>query len=152
MKPIASALISFSMLLLVACSNSTSSTSSEIEDLLAEFDRVLNAMDTDAIMSFYADDIVILAPDEAVIEGSDAVRVWTENTIRDFVVDETHFPLETIDQGNVILHRGDARGSLTPRSGEPAILFDNKYIHIYRREPDGSLKMIWGAFNANPPE
>jgi len=152
MKPHAKILLLATMAALGACSKSTISASTEIENLLAEFDRVLNRMEIDAIMPFYAEDIVILAPDEGVIEGSQAVRAWTEDTIRNYIVRETHYPVATIDEGSIILHRGDARGSLTPRNGDPAIPFDNKYIHIYRREPDGSLRMIWGTFNANPQE
>ena len=128
----------------------TTDAHAHVVALLSTFDQALNEMDLDEVMSYYAEDIVILAPGEDAIVGWDAVRSWTEVTFRDFVLIEHHRPVETSESGDLVIHRGNATGSLTPRAGGDPIPFNNKYVHVYRRGMDGRLRMVMGMFNANP--
>ncbi len=123
---------------------------SEVEALLKGFDVALNAMDLEATLAHYADDIVFLPPGGLAIVGKPAMRKMTEDWFAAFTVKETHHPRETLEFGEIILHRGDATGTLTPRDGGAPTVFNGKYIFVLRRGDDGRLLMFWGMSNYNP--
>ena len=124
----------------------------EVETLLKELDVALNAMDLDATVAHYADDVVVIPPDGPVVVGKPAMRAWTEATFSNFTLKETHHPGETLEFAEIVLHRGNATGSLTPKDGSAPIVFNNKYVHVYRRGEDGKLRLLWCMFNSNPPD
>ena len=126
------------------------SIASEVEALLKGFDVALNAMDLEATMAHYADEVVVLPPDGLAVVGKPAVRRWTEDAFSGFTLKETHHPGETLQFGEIILHRGDATRSMTPNDGGAPIVFNNKYIHVFRRGDDGRLRLLWCMFNSNP--
>jgi ketosteroid isomerase-like protein len=62
-----------------------------------------------------------------------------------------HAVAEVDSSGDVIVVRGTATGTATPRAGGPPAAFDNKFLFVLKRAPDGSLKALRVAFNTNAP-
>ena len=123
-----------------------------VADLVAEFDRCAREGDLETFLSYSVDDVVSLAPDQSAIVGKEAMRAWYADFYGAFDIDMTHHPGETFAYGNVLVHRGNATGTLKPKAGEGDVLpFDNKYMFVLLRTNDGSLKVWRAAFNANTP-
>ena len=144
---------------MLSCSNETQSieietkhaaASMEIRELLKRFDSTLNSMDVESIISFYSEDVSIFPPDQVPIVGKENVKLWHQTLFKEYKLEEHHHPVQTFDHGEIVLHWGNATGSLTPHHEGEVIQFDNKYIHVFRRDSVGGLKLAWGMFNTNP--
>lgn len=130
---------------------STEQADSSVRALLAIQDSVVSAEDLDGFMQLIAEDAAFLAPDEIPLQGKEAIRTWYGNLFRAFDVQMEHVPGPTEVQGSVLIHRGDARGTLRPRAGGAPISFDNKYLFVMRVDDDGTPRHWRAMFNANPP-
>jgi len=147
-----------SLIILTTCSQESkqSSYSNEadvkaVEHLIAEFDRCAREGDLETFLSYSMDDVVFLAPNEPAIVGKDVMRPWYENFYATFNIDMKHEHIETHSFDDVVIHRGDCTGTITPKVGGEPIHFNNKYLYVLRRQTDGSLKVWRAAFNSNTP-
>ncbi|MFA6167692.1 MAG: nuclear transport factor 2 family protein [Gemmatimonadaceae bacterium] len=119
--------------------------------VLATFDSCGRTGALDEFISYSADDVVLLAPDQPAVVGKDAVREVYKSIYAAVTLDMQHKPLETQSLGDLVISRGTASGTATPRAGGPTTAFDNKYLMLFRRQPDGTLKAWRVAFNTNAP-
>jgi uncharacterized protein (TIGR02246 family) len=120
-----------------------------VQEMLVKQDSAANAADLDGFLSLVRDDAVFLPPGEAPLDGKEAIRTWYTNLFDNFVVEIVHHPGPVEPVGSLVIHRGSASGTLTPRAGGDPTSFDNKYLFVLRREPDGSLRHWRVMFNAN---
>lgn len=105
----------------------------------------------DVFISLGTDDVVMLAPDQPAVVGKDAVREFYRGSYGTFTIDMRHASIETQAVGDLVVSRGDGRGTLMPKAGGQPMAFDNKYVMLFRRQADGSLKVWRVAFNSNVP-
>ena len=119
--------------------------------ILATFDSCGRVGALDEVISHSADDVVLLAPDQPAVVGRDAVRELYKGSYAAVALDMQHRPLETQSLGELVISRGTASGTATPRAGGPSTTFDNKYLQLFRRQSDGTLKAWRVAFNTNAP-
>lgn len=146
------------LLILTSCSQESKQSSylnasdiKAVEHLIAEFDRCARDSDLDTFLSYSMDDVVSLAPSEPAIVGKDVMRPWYKNFYATFDIDMKHEPIETHSFGDVVIHRGNAKGTITPKTGGEPIHLNNKYLLVLRRQTDGSLKIWRAVFNSNTP-
>lgn len=118
---------------------------------VASFDSCARTGALDVFMGYSADEVVSLMPDQPAVVGKEAVREFYRNFYGTFNVDMRHAPIETYAIGDLVVSRGDASGTLTPKAGGPPMPFNNKYLMIFRRQGDGSLKVWRVATNSNAP-
>jgi ketosteroid isomerase-like protein len=121
--------------------------------MVAEFDRCARESDLEAFLSYSMDDVVWMPPSEPVVVGKQAVREWYANFYGTFDIEMTHEVLETHTFGDVVIARGNASETLTPKAGGSSMSLGAKFLLVFRRQPDGSLK-VWRAIansNAPPP-
>lgn len=105
-----------------------------------------------------ADDVVIMPPGIAAIEGAPAclefIRHVLQENAREFerrVM--THVDAEVSVSGDVAFDRGSFSQTLTPLAGGDEIHEQGQYLRVYARAPDGSwriARVIWN--NLFPPE
>lgn len=122
-----------------------------VADLVAEFDRCARERDLETFLTYFADDVVSLTPDQAAIVGKDAMRGFYRILYDAFEMRMTHHPGETHVYENLLIHRGNATGTMIPKAGGDPMSFDNKYVFILLRANDESLKVWRAAFNASVP-
>lgn len=122
-----------------------------VSAVLATFDSCGRTGALDEFISQSAADVVLLAPDQPAVVGKDAVREVYKGIYAAVTLDMRHQPLETQSLGDLVISRGTASGTATPRAGGPPTAFDNKYLMLFRRQPDGTLKAWRVAFNSNAP-
>jgi ketosteroid isomerase-like protein len=118
---------------------------------VATFDSCARTGALDVFMGYSADDIVALMPDQPAMVGKEAVREFYRDFYGSFDVEMQHAPVETDVIGDLVISRGAASGSLTPKAGGQPMPFNNKYLMIFRRQGDGSLKVWRVAANSNTP-
>jgi uncharacterized protein (TIGR02246 family) len=129
-------------MLALSCSTAKSSANDadarEITELLAAYDRARNSGDLEGVMTAWADDAVLIPPDQPPIVGKAAIN----DVIRGWLVDHCtskHEPLHTQSFGEVVINRGTTTGECTPR-GSPSTSFSVNYLAVFRRQSDGSLR------------
>lgn len=140
----------------LACSaagdRSTTTTEEDmvaVARLLSTVDRIQAEADLEEFLGLVSEDAVYMPPDEAAVVGRRAIAEWYRRFYDMVQMDVTHEPLEIDVFGDVIVHRGNARGTLTPKNGGEPLTFDNKYLMVLGKRADGSLEIWRAMFNSN---
>ena len=105
-----------------------------------------NARDLNAVMSLYADDAVLLPPDEKVVIGKDLIRPRYQSLFDEFNPELSISHDEVIIDGDWTFIRGMTNGRMAPRNGGAARIVNDKYLMILRRQADGSwriARLMW---------
>ena len=122
-----------------------------VSNMVAEFDRCAREGDLEAFLSHVMDDVVWMPPGEPAVVGKQAVREWYANFYGTFDIELTHDVLDTHTFGDAVIARGNAAQTLTPKAGGSPMSLSAKFILVFRRQPEGPLK-VWRAIaNANTP-
>jgi len=97
------------------------------------FTAALLRQDFDAIAALYADDAVLLPPNEPAVHGRAAIRVWTAAVPR---VTRAVLNVDDLDgRGDLAYMRGTFSMTLEP-DGAPAFSVTGKYVEILKKQPD----------------
>ena len=126
-------------------------TERAVVNLLANIDAATRTGDVELSLRCVTDDAINMPPDQPAVVGKDALRSWWQQFQGAFAVDMTHEPVETVDAGEFVIHRGNVTGTLTLKEGDEPVRLNNKYLWVLRKEADGGLKIWRGAFNSNVP-
>jgi len=125
-------------------------TDPALDKLAAAFAEAFNAKDAARVASFYADDAIVMPPDQTMIRGHRNVEAYY---VRGFRQDVSNFrlaPMESVIAGSHAFEAGTS--TLTERKGvsplgEPALVTTGgKYVVIYRRV-NGQWKIAYDIFN-----
>jgi len=126
--------------------------SAALRRLLGQFDRDVQHGNFESMMAIFADDAVVLGSGQPPIIGKAAVRAFWKSFLEQFNVQEAVHELgEVTNVGSAVVLRGRARGTWVPKAGGDTVITDNWFLHIYKRQSDGSLVLWRGAFGANAP-
>ncbi len=106
-----------------------------------------NAGDLDAVMGFYADDAILLPPNDAAVRGKEVIRSRYEEGFRHFRFDIVFSSEETQVFGDWAFIRGTIQGRTVPKGTEPSRKLNDKYIMVLRRQKDGwkIARLIWNG-------
>ena len=130
------------------------STKADVEAINSMRERavpVFNRGDVDAIMSFFTDDAVVMAPNSPPAIGKDAVRSLWQAFFGQFTAEETLSSHEILMFGDWAFERGSYTVTLTPKSGGGPIQDNGKIIFVWQRQPDGSWKIARDMWSSNNP-
>ncbi len=122
-----------------------------IDELRAEYASAINSSDVDGLSAVWTSDGVFMPPNEPSVTGKEAVQsLWQKR------FDQNTYGLTFASDGVVVsgdwaFDRGIATGTVTPKAGDQPVYFDNKYIAVYQRQPDGSWKYQYVIYNSNNP-
>ena len=122
-----------------------------IQEMDREFERNVEAKDANALVAaFYAEDAEVFAPGQPVVSGLAEIRqLWGG-----FLPILSHLALHTTRieaSGNLAYGSGTYEMSLTPPEAPP-IEDSGKYVVVYRRQADGSYKVVADIFNSSRSE
>jgi ketosteroid isomerase-like protein len=101
------------------------------------------------VRSDYTEDAVVLPPNSRAVQGWDAIKsyILTEGTVSDFKVEM----LEIEGRGDLAYVRGTYSMTATPAGASGPTKDTGKYIEIWRKQADGSWKVIRDIFNSDLP-
>jgi uncharacterized protein (TIGR02246 family) len=144
------------LLPLVACTASAPAPNLEAEAAtLMETSRAWSAAagsgDTEAILSYWADDAVMMAPGQPPLRGKPAIREYVEGMSSIPGARIEWEPLEAhvassadmaylIERNRVSFH--DSTGATVTET--------NKVVTVWRKQPDGSWENVIDMWNADP--
>jgi ketosteroid isomerase-like protein len=139
-------------LLIIACdrtSDDGSAVEAEVRALLASLDSVQNVGDLNGFADLMSEDIVFMPPDSPPLVGKAAVLEFYGGLFGQATLAIQHDPEESIVEGQLIVHRGRAAGSINPKAeGAAPLDFDSKYLYVLRRADDGRLLFGRVIFNS----
>jgi uncharacterized protein (TIGR02246 family) len=105
----------------------------------------------DGYVASWADDGVLLPPDEPAAAGKAAIRAWYERSAAPFLVQPTEFRVEALHVvGDWAIQRFSIAGTRTPRAGGASQSFSAKYLDVLRRGEDGAWRFVYRVWNASP--
>jgi uncharacterized protein (TIGR02246 family) len=112
------------------------------------FSAALLSHDFDAVAALYAEDAVLLPPQEPAVHGRAAIRKWTAS-----VPSVTRLVLQVDDldgRGDVAYMRGTFAMTLQPE-GAAAVSVAGKYVEILKKQADGAWRFAVDIFNSDRP-
>ena len=121
-----------------------------IKALGDQYAAAWNSNDAAALAATYADDAVMMNPNQASVEGKQAIRAAYEARFKESALKAAVTLLETQLAGDWAYDRGNVTINVTPKSGKP-MEESVKYVFIYKRQPDGSWKVYRDISNSNNP-
>ncbi len=110
--------------------------------------KLTNAKDSKGAVALYADDATVLPPNQAALQGSAAIQAWMEAPppVSNFQMKS----LEIEGRGDLAYDRGTYSVTVTPAGAAP-IEDHGKYLTIYRKQADGSWKVVRDIWNSDLP-
>ena len=114
----------------------------EVDAISVGFARCLAERDAERIAAFYTDDARLLVPGQPIIRGRAEIKAIFREWFKDGPVIARFETDEVIVDGALVVEIGHTIG---PTGRE-------KYVVIYQRQPDGSLKIAVDAENDDGPQ
>jgi ketosteroid isomerase-like protein len=154
-----SAAVMGAAVLLVGCAskapNGTAHSRAADEAAIADFNRrylgAINDGDIATLSSLTTDGHIMLAPSRPPIVGKEANDAANGRVFQMFKIDEHWSPLETVISGDLAYQRGTFSVAATPKAGGETRTTTGNFLRIYRRQPDGSWRMVRDMFNSDKP-
>ena len=106
----------------------------------------------DVSSAYLSEDAVLMPPDAPAVVGIDAIRTWaTEFMAQVSSVSVNYTDTNVTVSGDWAIETYAGTMTLTPAGGGDAMTQSVKGIHVYRREADGSWKMVYDVWNTDAP-
>lgn len=112
----------------------------------AQFQAAESAGSVDKFRSFFADDLVMMGPNESPVIGGDSVAALMQKFHNAFKVQVEYNSQEIVVSGDWGFDRGTEHYTVTPKAGGDTIRKSGNYLYLYQRQKDGSWKqsrVIW---------
>lgn len=106
----------------------------------------------DGHMSYFLEDAVILAPNEPLLSGKDAIRKMQDGlyAIPGFSIKWQANKVEVGSSGDLGYSRGNYELTMNDESGN-LITDKGKYLTVWKKQSDGSWKVSADMFNSDMP-
>jgi ketosteroid isomerase-like protein len=110
--------------------------------------KLVNAKDFKGAAALYAEDAIVLLPNQAAVQGKAAIQAWMEAPppISNFQVQT----LEIEGRGDLAYERTTYSMTVTPAGAAP-IEERGKGLSIWRKQADGSWKCLRDIWNSDLP-
>jgi ketosteroid isomerase-like protein len=106
------------------------------------------AGDIDLYRAILADDAIYMPPNTPPKAGAE-LRRWLGDFVENFTIEWLDFVHgETVVAEDLAFHDYAYRWKVTPKAGGQPVLGQGKGIHIARRQPGGSWKLVRNIWNA----
>ena len=125
----------------------TAKDKAAIEKAKRAWVAAFKAEDWDALVDQYAEDAVLLAPDENAVTGHEAIRAYYGSD-----EDTSNEVFRTVSMGgdsNIVYAQGEFSFTIQTGNEEPVEAL-GKYMEIWQKQDDGNWLITHDIFNANP--
>jgi len=125
--------------------------SDEITKLRKQYMVAQDAGDVDGCLSFWVEDGVLMPPGEPSVSGKEALRSWYQEAFTNLEMQFTIEYQQIEETGTMAFGRGIYSGSIVLKSGGDLIQDTGKLLEVWKRQPDGSLKVACHMWNSDNP-
>jgi ketosteroid isomerase-like protein len=150
--------ITLAMMLLTGTTTIGQDMKSKTEDLKAKVQAINDKMaranvsgDFDAILSIYADDVIVMPNYGPIVKGKEAMveheKKMAESGAK--IISMTLTTLEVTDLGSMVYEIGNYGMAMEIPGMEMPWADKGKYVSIYRKLKDGSLEMVVDIWNTD---
>jgi uncharacterized protein (TIGR02246 family) len=124
-----------------------------IRDSETQWVKDFNSKDMDKIVGHYADDGSVLMPNLAIMTGKDAIRAGLKDAIADpaFSIDLQTGKVEVSKGSDLAYSQGTYTYTGTDPKLKKKVLEKGKYVEVYKKQADGSWKVIEDMNNPDAP-
>jgi ketosteroid isomerase-like protein len=124
-----------------------------LKDILDEWLVAYNAGELEKLASFfYAENAVSMDANQPILEGREAILAnYKKNREQNDEYCESSIYEDVRVFGDLAFVRGNDTGIYTPKDGGEPTKYDEKWVCIFERQPDGTWKCIIGIGNSNLP-
>lgn len=124
-----------------------------IKEMLNQYAVGVNTGDFDLWISLWTDDGVQMPPDTPVRIGKEQIREGMKPAFDQMNLDIAITIEEAKVYGDLGLTRCRYTLKMTPKTGGETInaMPDGKALTLYKRQSDGSWKIVYDCFNSNMP-
>jgi ketosteroid isomerase-like protein len=122
----------------------------EVGALIARFSKAVGNRDLDDLLALFDSEPRLLPPNAPMAEGTAAIRQAYQAVID---TGAHALDLQLVDvheSGDLVIAIGRYVHVIQPPVGE-SMEDRGKYVDVFRRQPDGSLKFIADIFNSDLP-
>jgi len=121
---------------------------SQILQLDAEWSRAAQVRDIDRVISFWADDAIVLPPGSPPVVGKSAIRAFVVNSFRTpgFGISWKTTQVSVSHGGDLAYGTGTNRVTFTGPDGRQ-VTVDGKAVTVWRRGKDGVWKCVVDIWN-----
>jgi len=119
-----------------------------IRQAVDDYVKLRSARDFKGVAALYAEDAILLPPNQAAVQGRAAIQATQEASppFSNYQVPV----LEIEGTGDLAYCRGSYSLAVTPAGAAP-IEDRGKYLAIFRKQADGSWKVLRDIFNSDVP-
>lgn len=122
-----------------------------IESANAKFIDALKRGDTTTAVSNYADDAIVMMPNEGSWRGQDGVRKGFAGFLSQLAVKDAKLNTENVMVGgDLAVETGTYEWTLLPKGGKE-IKDKGKYMTVWKRNSDGAWKIVRDINNSDLP-
>ena len=144
------------VLTLIGCNPHKVDTKSEGEKLMKlskEWSEVASTGDVDKIVSYWADDALVMSAGQPPLKGKQAIRQMVAESFKmpGFRISWQTENVEVSESGDMAYMIENSQVSFTDSTGKPATL-KNKAVSIWRKQPDGSWKNVVDISTPDPTQ
>jgi uncharacterized protein (TIGR02246 family) len=120
-----------------------------IQKAIAEFEAAAGAKSASRIAAFYADQATLLPPGAPMIQGrSNIERFW--QGFLDAGAGDARLQTVSVDSSGELAYEIGTYDAMVPRAeGTGTVHQSGKYLVVWRRMSDNTIKMVADMFSAN---
>lgn len=129
-------------------------TDADVDAINAAYDQSLATQkegDVDAWLALFTEDVVFMPPNQIVVVGKEAVRAVVQPFLEQFTLEESISLDELEVSSDWAFARGTRQFRVTPKAGGDTLEQSVKFIHILRRQSDGTWKFSRWIWNGDSP-
>ena len=103
-----------------------------------------------AYLSVVAEDAVWMPPNAPAVEGREAIAAWAHDFYSRYSLDVDSLPMDVLEVGaDYATRRFRSVGRYIPSDGSAPVPYDQKYLDVLRRAPDGSWQVLAHMWSPN---
>ena len=123
-----------------------------IKDFDAQWSKAAGDKDLDKMLSYYADDAIVLQPNGPMVNSKDAVRkIWKDVlTAPGFSGGWKATKVEVAKSGELATVSVTWEFTMNDASGKPAT-DRGKFVEVVKKQPDGTWKCVTDIWNSDLP-
>jgi ketosteroid isomerase-like protein len=122
----------------------------EVAALNSEYSKAVSNQDVAELVLLYAEGARLLAPNAPMAEGREAIRAVLQSYLDAGATSLDLQSVDVLEDGELVIDIGRYVLGMQPQGGDP-IQDQGKYVVAFRRQGDGSLKIVADAFNSDLP-